>query len=401
MDPYNTLIINCGSSSLKFAVINTQTSECLIQGLAERLGSAQASIKFQVKQQSYDLQPETIDHQGAISAVLNALQERDLLSSLNGVGHRVVHGGEAFSQSIILNKDILQQLEQLNHLAPLHNPMNILGIQAITELLPELPQVAVFDTAFHQTLPEQAYLYALPYDLYEKQGVRRYGFHGTSFRYVSQQAAQRLNKPLADCHMLIAHLGNGCSACAIKNGASVDTSMGLTPLEGLAMGTRCGDIDPGLPAFLNQRLKMDLNEIMDMLNKKSGLLGLSGLSNDMREIQQAAAAGNKRANLALEIFAFRIARYLGSLAISLPNIDALVFTGGIGENDKLTRSLILEHLAILGFTLDGELNAKNGHGSDIQGRISTSNSKLALVIATNEELMIAQDTQALVSKASI
>ncbi len=398
MDRHNTLVINCGSSSLKFAVINTQTSECLIQGLAERLGSPQASIKFQIDQQSYDLQPDTIDHQGAITTVLNILQERNLLNSLNGVGHRVVHGGETFSQSIILNQDILQQLEQLNHLAPLHNPMNILGIHAITQLLPDLPQVAVFDTAFHQTLPDQAYLYALPYELYEKQGIRRYGFHGTSFRYVSQQAAQLLNKPLDECHLLIAHLGNGCSACAIKNGESVDTSMGLTPLEGLAMGTRSGDIDPGLPAFLCQRLNMDLNEVMDLLNKKSGLLGLSGVSNDMREIQQAAAAGNKRANLALEIFAFRIARYLGALAISLPKIDALVFTGGIGENDKFTRSLILEHLAILGFELDGELNAKNGKNSDIQGRISASNSKLALVIATNEELMIAQDTQALVAK---
>jgi acetate kinase len=284
-------------------------------------------------------------------------------------------------------------LAQLHHLAPLHNPVNLLGISAIQSLLPQLPQVAVFDTAFHQSLPETAFLYGVPLELYQEYGVRRYGFHGTSFRYVSQKAAQLINKPIAEANFLIAHLGNGCSACAIKAGKSVDTSMGLTPLEGLMMGTRSGDIDPGLVDFLCQRLNLPVTDVMDSLNKKSGLLGISGISNDMREIQQAAQGGDARANLAVELFAFKIARYLGALAVSLPSIDALIFTGGIGENDRLTRSLVLEHLAILGFKLDGMLNQKNG---DDTGKISTSNSTLAMVVATNEELMIAMDTQALV-----
>jgi len=310
-----------------------------------------------------------------------------------GVGHRVVHGGEIFSESQLISPENLTQLESLNHLAPLHNPVNLLGIQAIFKLLPELPQVAVFDTAFHQTLPESAYLYAIPYEHYQEHNVRRYGFHGTSYRYVSQEAAKRLNKPLEDCNFLIAHLGNGCSACAVKGGKSVDTSMGLTPLEGLAMGTRSGDVGPGLLPYLSERLNCSIDEVMEILNKKSGLLGLSGLSNDMREIQQAAESGDLRANLAIEVFAFKIARYLGALAVSLPTIDALVFTGGIGENDRLTRSLVLEHLPILGFEIDGELNQTNGNEI---GQITQTNSTLAMVVATDEERMIALDTHALI-----
>jgi acetate kinase len=273
--------------------------------------------------------------------------------------------------------------------------VNLLGIKAISQLLPQLPQVAVFDTAFHQTLPEAAYLYALPYEHYEQLDVRRYGFHGTSYRYVSEQAANLLQQPIADSHFLIAHLGNGCSACAIRHGESVDTSMGLTPLEGLAMGTRSGDVDPSLIPFLCERLNLKTSDVMNILNKQSGLQGLSGISNDMREIQQAAEQGHVRANLAIEVFAFKIARYLGALAVSLPRIDALIFTGGIGENDRLTRSLILEHLTILGFEVDGALNQTNGND---QGRITTDTSTLAMVVATNEELMIAQDTFALTTQ---
>lgn len=384
-----TLVLNCGSSSLKFAVLQPLTGDCAIQGLAERLGSDQASISYQVNETKHKILLTQGDHQGAISAVIELLKEQALLQSIKGVGHRVVHGGEAFSESLLINADNLKQLKTLSHLAPLHNPVNLLGIEAINTLLPELPQVAVFDTAFHQTLPEAAYLYALPYEYYEKHDVRRYGFHGTSYRYVSEKSASILNKPLNESHFLIAHLGNGCSACAIRNGVSVDTSMGLTPLEGLAMGTRSGDVDPGLMPFLCERLNISTSEVMDILNKKSGLLGLSGISNDMRELQQAAEQGDVRANLAIEVFAFKIARYLGALAVSLPKIDALIFTGGIGENDRFTRSLILEHLSILGFEIDGQLNKTNG---DERGRISTQSSPIAMVVATNEELMIAKDT---------
>ncbi|MGR6873006.1 acetate/propionate family kinase [Pseudomonas sp. HK3] len=387
-----TLVLNCGSSSLKFAVLQPQTGQCAIQGLAERLGSDQASVSYQLNDSKSHITLTNGDHQSAISAVIELLKQNALLDSITGVGHRVVHGGEAFSESLLITADNLKQLETLSHLAPLHNPVNLLGIKAINALLPELPQVAVFDTAFHQTLPEAAYLYALPYEYYQEHDVRRYGFHGTSYRYVSEKSASILGKPINDSHFLIAHLGNGCSACAVRNGESVDTSMGLTPLEGLAMGTRSGDVDPGLMPFLCERLNISTNDVMNILNKKSGLLGLSGTSNDMREIQQAAEQGDVRANLAIEVFAFKIARYLGALAVSLPRIDALVFTGGIGENDRFTRALILEHLSILGFEVDGKLNKTNG---DERGQITTENSTLAMVVATNEELMIAKDTFAL------
>ncbi len=396
MNQKNILVLNCGSSSLKFAVIEPHSQHVIIHGLAERLNTNNARIQYELPSQPKPLQVQ-IDgacHDEAIESVLAILKQQQLLENLTGVGHRVVHGGEAYRESVLLNSDNIESLEKLHHLAPLHNPVNLLGIKAINTLLPQLPQVAVFDTAFHQTLPEAAYLYGIPLEFYQQHGVRRYGFHGTSYRYVSQKAAQLIKKPLQQCHFLIAHLGNGCSACAIKNGQSVDTSMGLTPLEGLVMGTRSGDVDPGLIDFLCQRLNMDMAGVLDILNKKSGLLGISGISNDMRETQEAAQQGDQRANLAVELFAFKVARYLGALAVSLPSIDALIFTGGIGENDRLTRSLVLEHLAILGFELDGKLNQKNG---DPLGRISDQHSTLAMVVATNEELMIAMDTHALVA----
>lgn len=393
----NILVLNCGSSSLKFAVIHPQSKQVLIHGLAERLGSSAAQVQYQLAEQAnkISITPDKHDHQGAIESVIAVLQEQNLLNNLTGVGHRVVHGGETYSESLLLNSESIEELKKLHHLAPLHNPVNLLGIEAISELLPNISQVAVFDTAFHQTLPEAAFLYGIPLELYKNQGVRRYGFHGTSYRYVSQKAADIIGKNSEDCHLLVAHLGNGCSASAIKNGKSVDTSMGMTPLEGLVMGTRSGDVDPGLLDFLCERLNQPLSEIMNVLNKQSGLLGLSGKTNDMREIQQLAEQGDSRANLAIEVFAFKIARYLGALAVSLPRIDALVFTGGIGENDRLTRSLILEHLAILGFELDGSLNKQNG---DQSGRISTQDSTLAMVVPTDEELMIAMDTHQLVSR---
>jgi acetate kinase len=395
MNQQHILVLNCGSSSLKFAVIEPLSQLVLISGLAQRLNSSNASVEYTKAgdAQSHTIAPKSADHEGAIESVLGILKLHQLFEHISAVGHRVVHGGESYSESLRLTPENMASLAQLHHLAPLHNPVNLLGISAIQSLLPQLPQVAVFDTAFHQSLPETAFLYGVPLELYQEHGVRRYGFHGTSFRYVSQKAAQLINKPIAKSNFLIAHLGNGCSVCAIKEGKSVDTSMGLTPLEGLMMGTRSGDTDPGLVDFLCQRLNLPIADIMDTLNKKSGLLGISGISNDMREIQQAAQDGDARANLAVELFAFKIARYLGALAVSLPSIDALIFTGGIGENDRLTRSLVLEHLAILGFKLDGTLNQRNG---DNTGKISISNSTLAMVVATNEELMIAMDTQALV-----
>lgn len=395
----NTLVINCGSSSVKFAVINPLTGRCVLQGLAERLGTEKASLNFETHLDSEKTSESQVlekpDHQTAVATIIAILSQHHLLNTLAGVGHRVVHGGEQFSESVIIDQTVLSQLSKLNHLAPLHNPVNLLGIEAMQTVLPHLPQVAVFDTAFHQTLPQYAFLYSVPYECYQSHGVRRYGFHGSSFRYVSQQASRLLNTPNDQSNFLIAHLGNGCSACAIKGGASVDTSMGMTPLEGLCMGTRSGDIDPSLIEFLCNRLSVPLDQVMNILNKKSGLLGISGFSNDMREIQTAAEKGDVQANLAIEVFAFRVARYLGALAVSLPSIDALIFTGGIGENDRLTRSLVIEHLAILGFKLDGDLNKKNG---DHIGRISQEDSPLALVINTNEELMIAQDTHLLVSE---
>lgn len=388
------LVINCGSSSIKFAVINPVDQHSPIQGLAERLNSDQAQLTIETANgKNTDLLKDGQGHDAALKAVIEQLKQEGLLESLQAIGHRVVHGGEAFSESMIIEDSNIDTLKSLNHLAPLHNPVNILGIETLQALLPNLPQVAVFDTAFHQTLPEAAYLYALPYDLYKNDGVRRYGFHGTSYRYVSQAASQRLGKAPEDCHLLIAHLGNGCSACAVSGGKSVDTSMGLTPLEGLAMGTRCGDVDPGLIEFLANRHNLKLEEVMNILNKQSGLLGISGSSNDMRSIQQAAEQGDERATLAIEVFAFKVARYLGALAVSLPRIDALVFTGGIGENDRLSRSLILEHLKVLGFELDGDKNQNNGGESGI---ISQEGSTTTLVIPTNEELMIAMDSSKLV-----
>lgn len=391
----NILVLNLGSSSLKFAVIQPQSGRVALSGLAERLGN-DARFEYKLDDQKRDIElAKGAVHKDAISTLISTLEQHNLLTTLAGVGHRVVHGGETFSESMLITQENIEKLDQLNHLAPLHNPVNMEGIHSISELLPQIHQVAVFDTAFHQTMEDKAYLYALPYELYEQHGIRRYGFHGTSYRYVSQKAAQQLGINQSDSQFLIAHLGNGCSACAVKNGESVDTSMGLTPLEGLPMGTRSGDLDPGLSEYLNQQLDMTQDDIMTLYNKQSGLLGVSGISNDMRTIQQHAEKGDKRANLAIELFAYKIARYLGALATNLDRIDALVFTGGIGENDALTRSLILEQLGILGFKLDGERNQENGGDS---GRITSEDSTLAMVVATNEEMMIAQDTQGIIAQ---
>lgn len=387
MSSANILVLNCGSSSIKFAIFDMNQQNILINGLAERLYEAQPTINWsgQVKGEA-----NIIDqgHQAALDKLATLLAEWDILDSLTGIGHRVVHGGEKFSASTLLNDDNIAALKTLNHLAPLHNPVNMQGIEACQKLLPNLPQVAVFDTAFHQSMPEHAYMYAVPQAWYQDHGVRKYGFHGTSYRYIVQACAEQLNKPVNELNILCAHLGNGCSACAIVNGQSVDTSMGLTPLDGLIMGTRCGSVDPGLIEFMMSAENASIEDVMTSLNKKSGLLGLSGCSNDMRTLLSAEADGNQQASKAIDAFCYRIARELGALSTSLPTIDALVFTGGIGEHAAVIRQRIIDFWPNARISLDKELNQKHG---DDNGVISQADSPKAMVLATNEELMIAQD----------
>lgn len=387
MSSANILVLNCGSSSIKFAIFDMNQQNILINGLAERLYEAQPTINWsgQVKGEA-----NIIDqgHQAALDKLATLLAEWDILDSLTGIGHRVVHGGEKFSASTLLNDDNIAALKTLNHLAPLHNPVNMQGIEACQKLLPNLPQVAVFDTAFHQSMPEHAYMYAVPQAWYQDHGVRKYGFHGTSYRYIVQACAEQLNKPVNELNILCAHLGNGCSASAIVNGQSVDTSMGLTPLDGLIMGTRCGSVDPGLIEFMMSAENASIEDVMTSLNKKSGLLGLSGCSNDMRTLLSAEADGNQQASKAIDAFCYRIARELGALSTSLSTIDALVFTGGIGEHAAVIRQRIIDFWPNARISLDKELNQKHG---DDNGVISQADSPKAMVLATNEELMIAQD----------
>lgn len=410
-DPSLVLVINCGSSSIKFALIESGdgASEQLVSGLAERLGegNAQLTVKSGGERQRQPI-PDG-DHRGAMRAILHALQARfpDLETTLAGIGHRVVHGGEAFIHSTVIDDAVLAQIEAVSHLAPLHNPANLLGIRAAQALFPDLPQVAVFDTAFHQSLPRHAYLYPVPYEFYTRLGVRRYGFHGTSHRYVTRQAAHLLGREYGELALISAHLGNGCSAAAVLNGQSVDTTMGLTPLEGLVMGTRSGDVDPSLHEFLANQEGYSLAEITSILNKKSGLLGLSGLSNDMRSLEEAAGAGHEQARIAVEVFCYRLAKQIAALSVALGRLDALIFTGGIGENSVQVRARVIRQLSLLGLRLDEERNAE--HGRHSQGRISpdgpTGNSvnqnsgPAALVVPTDEEAMIAQDTLSLVQSA--
>lgn len=387
MSSANILVLNCGSSSIKFAIFDMSQQNVLISGLAERLYEAQPTISWS-GQFKGDANISDQGHQAALDKLATLLDDWKILDSLTGIGHRVVHGGEKFSASTLLNIDNIAELKSLNHLAPLHNPVNMQGIEACQKLLPNLPQVAVFDTAFHQTMPEHAFMYAVPQAWYQDHGVRKYGFHGTSYRYIVQACAKELNKPADELNILCAHLGNGCSASVIVNGQSVDTSMGLTPLDGLIMGTRCGSVDPGLIEFMMHAENMSIEEVMTNLNKNSGLLGLSGCSNDMRTLLSAEAEGNQQAGRAIDAFCYRIARELGALSASLPSIDALVFTGGIGEHASLIRQRIIDFWPNSKISIDKELNQKNGNS---QGLISQPESPKAMVLATNEELMIAQD----------
>ncbi|MBN8524932.1 MAG: acetate kinase [Planctomycetes bacterium] len=390
------LVINCGSSSLKFAVIDPAARTELVSGLAQRLGSPEASVTWKdASGRKYEDAIPGGDHAKAMREVYEGLKARGLAGGIAGIGHRVVHGGQLFSASMVIDTQVEKGIEACFALGPLHNPPNLLGIRVCKELFPGLRQVAVFDTAFHQTMPRHAYLYPVPYEWYEKHAVRKYGFHGTSHRYVSARTVGMLGLRGDDHAVIVAHLGNGCSATAVRNGKSVDTTMGLTPLEGLVMGTRSGDIDPALVAFMCERLGKDAAAITDLLNKKSGLLGLSGASNDMRTLLAEIDKGNERAKLAVEVFCYRLAKQLAALAVPLGRIDALAFTGGIGENSIPVRAKVVEHLRVLGFALDPARNAANG--KDWNGRITTDGSLPALVVPTNEELVIALDTAGLVT----
>jgi len=370
------LVINSGSSSLKFALIEPETGAVVSHGVAERLSAT--------------------GHAEALERVFAELGDDARISA---VGHRVVHGGEAFSESVLIDETTVQAIRDCAALAPLHNPANLLGIEAARRAFPGVLQVAVFDTAFHQTLPRRAFLYAVPYELYEQHKLRRYGFHGTSHRYVAEEAAKLLGRPLAELELVTAHLGNGCSGAAVRGGKSIDTSMGLTPLEGLVMGTRSGDVDPSLHQFLAERTGQTLAQITELLTRKSGLLGLSGRSNDMRTLLEARAQGDERAAIAVEVFCYRLAKTVLALCAGLERLDALVFTGGIGEHAASVREETLKGLTILGFELDPVRNL--GHGRHSGGRITTDTSaRTALVVNTNEELVIAREAMRLVQESA-
>ncbi|WP_100640272.1 acetate/propionate family kinase [Marinobacter salexigens] len=386
------LVVNCGSSSLKLALFDENENK-LASAIAERLSGPDAFARIDGDDRTVPL-PRSANHKQALIALVLAFRERRLVSAApTSIGHRVVHGGETFREAVLINDGVVEAINDCAGLAPLHNPVNLAGIEATREQFPEIPQVAVFDTAYHQTLPPHAYLYALPESYYRDWSVRRYGFHGTSHFFMVNEAARLLDKTLETTSIISAHLGNGCSIAAIKNGLSVDTSMGLTPLEGLVMGTRSGDIDPGLFDYLASR-GMQLDEVHKVLNKNSGLLGISGKTNDMRTLCELADQGHEPSALAIDIFCFRLAKYVGAMMASLSDLDALVFTGGIGENSNRVREKTLSHLKLLGFELDADKNEH--HGRESNGRIENANSRFpVLVIPTNEELVIAREASRL------
>lgn len=388
------LVLNCGSSSIKFAVVNPYSTETVINGIVQNVLTAEGSMQWTYKGQKQSRLLPHVEYQDALQTIAELIQKADeVMPYLVAIGHRVVHGGEKFKASVLIDHQVIDQIRLCSKLAPLHNPANLSGILTVQKFFPELPQVAVFDTAFHQTMPPHAYLYAIPYELYEQHGIRRYGFHGTSHQYVTKQAAKLMNKPFDQCAFISAHLGNGSSLSAVLNGQCLDTSMGMTPLEGLMMGTRSGDIDPSLHAFLVDTLGYDIHKVTDILNKKSGILGVSGIGFDMRMIDAEAQAGNQRAELARDIFCYRLAKYILSYLAPLGRLDALVFTGGIGENDRIVRRKVLGWLSVIGFSIDEKRNETNGKQDG--GKITMDDSRLALVIPTNEELVIAQDAIAL------
>ena len=394
----NVLVINCGSSSLKYQLINSDTEEVMAKGLCERIG-----IDGRLTYQKAGMDKEVTEaamptHKEAIQLVLDALVNEKTgaiksLEEVNAVGHRIVHGGEKFASSAVITDEMLKAVEECNDLAPLHNPANLIGINACKELMPGVPMVGVFDTAFHQTMPKKAFLYGLPYEYYEKYKVRRYGFHGTSHSFVSKHIAAFLGMDINNSKIIVAHLGNGASISAVENGKCVDTSMGLTPLEGLVMGTRSGDIDPAIMEFIAKKENLDIAGVMNVLNKKSGVQGISKLSSDFRDLEEGMEAGNELAEAAIEVFCYRVAKYIGSYVAAMNGVDAIAFTAGIGENAPMVREKVMAYLGYLGIELDKEANGQRG--KDLT--ISTPDSKVKVcVIPTNEELAIARETVALV-----
>nr|WP_300005404.1 acetate kinase [Tissierella sp.] len=396
----NILVINCGSSSLKYQLIDMKDENVLAKGLVERIGIEGSVIKHDTTGKERVIIEEAMDdHKKALELVLSAIVNEEYgaiksMDEIGAVGHRVVHGGEEFSESVIINENVMKVIEDCIELAPLHNPPNIMGIDACRELMPETPMVAVFDTAFHQTIPMENYIYPLPFEYYEKYRVRRYGFHGTSHKYVSQRAAAILNKDIKKLNIVTCHLGNGASVTAVQGGESIDTSMGFTPLEGLAMGTRSGDIDPAIIPFIMEKEGVNFDEVNNILNKKSGVLGISGISSDFRDLEEAMANGDSRAKLAIDIFCNRVTKYIAAYAAQMCSIDALVFTAGVGENSDTIRAGICEGLECLNIMIDPELNKVRGKEAIINKNIG---GVTIMVVPTNEELMIAKDTLNLVN----
>lgn len=393
------LVVNCGSSSLKYQVLDMKTEALLCKGLVERIGLEGSVLKHEKEgmDDKHVVEVSMKDHKDAIGNVLRLITDAEVgvakdMSEIQAVGHRVVHAGEKYSSSVVINDEVMKAIEECVDLAPLHNPPNILGIKACQELMPTTPMVAVFDTAFHQTMPEEAYIYAIPYEYYEKYRVRRYGFHGTSHKYVAERASIMMDKPLSELKIITCHLGNGASVSAIKRGKCIDTSMGFTPLEGLVMGTRSGDIDPAITNFIKIKENLPAGEVVNILNKKSGVLGISGVSSDFRDIEAAAEEGNHRAQLALSVFAHKVKAYIGAYIAQMNGVDAIVFTAGVGENDIGMRDVICSDLNHLGIKIDLIKNKVRGK----ETIISTDDSKVKIMlIPTNEELMIARDTEAL------
>ena len=396
----NVLVINCGSSSLKYQLINSESEEVLAKGLCERIGINGSAITHQPEgKEKVTTEVEMQNHTQAVQYVIEKLTDKEVgviasLDEIDAVGHRVVHGGEKFASSVVITDEIIKAIEECNDLAPLHNPANLIGINSCKEIMPNVPMVAVFDTAFHQTMPKKAFLYGLPYEYYDKYKVRRYGFHGTSHDFVSNRAGEILGKKREDLKIIVCHLGNGASVTAVENGKSIDTSMGLTPLEGLIMGTRSGDIDPAIVTFLAEKENISAKEVIDICNKKAGVLGLSnGVSSDFRDLVAAKEEGNQFAKDALDTYAYKVAKYIGAYAMAMKGLDVVVFTAGIGENNCLLREQICEYLATFDTKIDKEKNAIRGE----EIIISTEDSKVkVLVIPTNEELAIARETVALV-----
>lgn len=401
----NILVLNCGSSSIKYKLIEIKANKVLAEGGVEKIGLHDAFIKFKLADGSKKIVELNIsDHNGAIKAILDILTSPDYGSiksfdEIDAVGHRVVHGGEKFNKSVLINNEVIAKIKECYSIAPLHNPVNMAGIDAITSILPNIPQVAVFDTAFHQTMPAESYMYALPYKYYKEDGIRRYGFHGTSHRYVSKRVCEFLNVDYTSQKIITCHIGNGGSITAVKNGKSIDTSMGLTPVEGLMMGTRCGDVDPGALTFIMEKHNLTAAQLQNIINKESGIAGFSEVSSDMREIDAAIAEGNERAKLALKMYEHRITKYIGAYAAEMGGVDIIVFTGGVGENQYGVRENVCATLGFMGVEIDKQVNASTRGTETI---ISTPESKVkVVVIPTDEEYMIARDTEAIVEGREI